>query len=357
MKDTQHLSTSKKHLGRAAAKALFLIVAAKIASGCQREAPTTPDKELATALALSAYAPKDRRLVLWSRDSSGGLASHWIAGNDDDIRVIASGPGLLIPWGNSLWLYETPQTPVDLCDCAAESTKNDINETVSDDEVCESVTTVFVQTSRLRNIITDEIVPIDAPVTDSSRSLTKLKFTSRPTSSIGRYLIVDQKTEARYCGGEPSRKTQGFSVVDLETGVRTELFSEAELEDIEEHEKEAALALVREGHVALASDAWELELTAVAPRVTRDGLLTLAYEFSAQTTPVDSGENWQVYTHSVWVPAHKIPDKLSDFVIISPLVHMFVALFPQIDVRGFFEVSGDPALSARLIEQFAGIEP
>ncbi len=355
MKDTRHLPTKKTRPRRAAEATILLAFAAAITSGCGQKPPVKQNDQLATALALSAYAPKDRHLVLWSHDGAGRPASHWVVGNDDSLRVVASRAQLLIPWNDRLWLYEVSEVPVELCDCAVEPSGGTSVE--SDEGLCESLSTVFVSTGRLRDLITDEVVPIDAPITDASQPPTELRFTSSPTSSIGRYLIVDHRTETRYCQKKPSVKFQGFVVIDLETGKRTELFLEEELEELEKNEGEAALALVREGHVALASDTLTLELTAVAPRVTSNGLLNLAYEFSAQTTPVDQGENWQVFTHSVWVPAQKIPEKLNEFVIIPPLVSIFVTMFPQVDVRGFFEVSSDPELSALLLSRFAGVEP
>jgi hypothetical protein len=294
-----------------------------------------------------------QNVLLWTIDAQGRVDTHWVRGNRNGGRIIASRPGLLlaVPGG----VYEVEERAVELptCDCAAW-------EAAGREGACPAVAagadvTRLVAVSRLDG---EESPITDPPEAEDGNgpAFGELASRARVTASMGPYLFVRIDTRATACGAAHDTLSSELIVFDLVAGGAVDLFTEAERSALAGREQAAAFELFEGDTLVDAARPEDLELTMIAPSVLPGVGLGLRYQFSAGSSFAASDGAWGAYTRSVEVNAAALPASIAPFAEIPEALRTFPPPGEGLAIGGFAPITATTEQLAALERSFAAAE-
>jgi len=287
-------------------------------------------------------------VLMWTVDARGEQATHWIRGNRQGGRLVASRPGIVLALPGGLYKIETREVELPTCDCAA------WDEAEQEGECPVVEDGAAVATLAAVRVLDGEEIPITAPpeeAADGGGSYGELESKASVVASMGPYLFVRIDTRVMACGAAHDSWTAEFSVFDLVDGRTVELLSQEERLRVLGREQAAAFKLFEGDNLADAARPDDLELTMIAPVIVPGFGLGLRYQFSAGSSFAASDGTWGGYTRSVEVPAAELPAAIVPFAAIPEALYAFPVPGEGLAIGGFAPVTATQVELAAL-EQF-----
>jgi hypothetical protein len=298
--------------------------------------------------------------VIWTQDDQGERQSHWVRGSRAGMQLIATRPGLIMPWNQTVWMYHASVIDVPLCDCRAWEVLEFQGECPVAEEPGQRVRVTLEDLSTPKQV---DLLPVEDFDEQDRARLGEISADTRPIASLGKYLFLLNREQGRTCEGVSRSWSDELLVVDLETQSFTSLLSDEELEQVEQVEQVAALDHMRSdllGHIKAPGD---LELFGVMPSFNGQSELTITYHFTALSSfeaEVGAPTSQSRYVQSIAVPAKSIPRALVPYGTVWPIVRAFaisVGSNDRIQIGGWFPIIGTPDELNALLRVFAGDDP
>ncbi len=307
-------------------------------------------KKLLALLAIDQISAPKQEVVVWTEDHNGHFASTWLLGNGAEISFAATVPTLIIPKGEALWEWQTIVEPIPLCDCqawAVQEHRGDCPTLYASAELMQAQLVDRVTTAQV------ELTSISEQFADEDVQFGEFHADITPVSLIGPYLFVQYGRESVGCTPSHHSKTNGFLVFDLENRESITILSDAEKEKLIEVEQNAAFGLMQSDRLLHVNDASDIALTLIEPRYDPFSGITVSYGFSYQTL-LNTRDDAQaaLYSRTIQVPATTIPQALTPYASIPPVVAVFALNTPNTILRGWALVEGTPENRAILRAAF-----
>jgi hypothetical protein len=299
----------------------------------------------ATEPVVVAVPERVQDVLMWTVDAQGERATHWIRGNHQGGRVVASRPGITLAMPGGLYEIGTRDVRLPTCDCAAweEAAQEGECPAIEDGAVASRLIAVR-QPDGEESPITD---PPEA-IGDDGPSYGELESTAAVVASMGPYLFIRIDTRTMACGAAHESWSAEFAVFDLVAGRTVDLLTEEERIGVLGREQAAAFKLFEGDNLADAARPEDLELTMIAPVIVAGAGLGMRYQFSASSSFAASDGTWGAYTRSVDVPAAVLPAALAPYAAIPAALNAFPCPGEGLAIGGFAPVNATEVQLAAL---------
>ena len=273
---------------------------------------------------------------MWTMDASREPTTHWIRGNRQGGRLVASRPGIVLALPGGVYEIEAREVAVPTCDCAAWGEAEQKGE-------CPAAEGGAAVTILVAARLTDgEEWPITEPpegADGGGPSYGELESVASVIASMGPYLFVRVDTRGMACGAPHDSSSSEFSVFDLVAGRTVDLLSPEERQRVLGREQAAAFKLFEGDTLAEAARPEDLDLTMIAPVILPGVGLSLRYQFSAGSSFAAADGAWGGYTRSVDVPAAELPAAIVPFAAIPEALYAFPCPGEGLAIGGFAPVT------------------
>jgi hypothetical protein len=326
----------------APAAALALAAWGCAADAAERPAPAVaaepaPPALLAAAPAgMTAAAPPGAAYVAWSADSAGAVSA-WI---DDQGRVVATRPEVVVAAGSALWAVREEEGQAKGSDCAC--TARHDQEPVA---VC--AITAPVPVVALVDLVSGRReMLLRAP---SAHKAFDLAFAPPgqglwPTGSVGPYLFTETRISFYGCGANHGGYEMARQVVDVrEVGREVDLIAGDTLRLLAAQAEAARDSLIAESAAFVPLQ--NFGLAALEPAWHADGRLEMGYRFTAGACWACGDEHSSGYMRSTLV-AGPVPAPLAGWASAPEPVRRYWAEHPPRARAGWSEVAAEGAPGA-----------
>ncbi len=306
---------------------LVTALLAGVVSGCGSARPSEMD--LATIIALDIASSPIQDAVVWTIDKDQQIWSHWLKGSGNSMEMMATRPGLSLPWGDSMWLWQPVEHEQLLCDC-------DAWQILTDERECpEGVEPALRQSAQLVDLVSrqvKDVVPLKELPDEAWIQLGELNGQLVPIASVGQYLFVAQREEGQGCDARFWSFTNQVVVIDLEQQQAVPMVTAEELERIRTREQRVAFEELQHDSIRSAD---ELQLSGIIPFYDQQEGLRVSYQFTSRLAPEATTTHAESVQRAVTIPAAELPMKLAPFADVPPIVQAFALAVWQ-DGRTYF---------------------
>lgn len=293
-------------------------------------------EKIIAAMLLEQEMEPIQQVIFWTKNRDGSPFSHWIRGNKYGASFVASRPGIILPIGNAVWEIAFEELSLPLCDCQA------WQQVAMEGECPQAIQTADGSWPYLVNLTTGERMElIPSPTTTNNQGVfpANFSFQASISASFGPYLLIDHSTKETTCQGNHGGNADHFDIFNIETGQIEEIFSPAELANIQENEQAQAFELLRKDPTVNIQSADDLQFTKVLP-VFYNGLgMALSYQFTANSSYGESDHTWGSFRKTITVEGKKIPIALLPFAILQPAMYQLTLLGDETTVGGWMAMT------------------
>ncbi|MBN2529560.1 MAG: hypothetical protein JXR76_24440 [Deltaproteobacteria bacterium] len=323
----------------------LVVVFASSVVACHREQSLGVNSEGARRM-IAAMALDDgdvnQTALYWIRDRNDHYQSFFVSGNKNGAQLLGSTRSLVLKTETDFYEINNSDEEVVLCDCEKWRA-------ASFEDACPAalktatMSRVLLSSPNKKVVSTRSEASTDGEETDGALDIFPLSFSEEElnqlvslrqhsviTGSIGPYVFIRYEREYQLCRDETVYDAHGYSVFNLDAMQFEPVLSDAELEQVNDNEREDAFASVRGDTGFEHLTAADLELTEIHPEYVAGLGFSVAYEFEARSQMSEEKNNWRDYTKDIKVLAKQIPIRLTPFALAPPLVRN---LRPRSDVR------------------------
>lgn len=304
----------------------------------------------------------DHDILYWIADERGRAETVWLTGTDRGVKVIARAPGITLAGGDRVWRLARETRQFAGCDVL-----------FGGGEVILKVAALPVDAADLVEVGGGLRVPLGLFTEPSDPDIpigTELGFPDETaasefthsvllTFSAGPYLLV-RSTRYEYVFDAAHGSSEvTFAVIDLRTGMASELLSPDErAAAIQELSAKAQAQLYREHDLGERPDPENPGpgpvLTMYYAHYDLKGDLQLTYQFTEGTYYAGSDHQWDDYTCSTRVLAPRLPAALADLSTAPRLLQQHWQTTPHhAGSHGWTATPRTPELRRRLRQCFA----
>jgi len=185
----------------------------------------------------------------------------------------------------------------------------------------------------------------------------EFRFGTSLIGSMGPYLFIQYTMELQACSDKDPTLYEGFVVFDMEQEKEVQILSPEERSRILETEQIQAFEKMHGDPVMEVEKSEQLTLSGVKPVLFPGIGLVVYYQFTADTSFSDARNNRSSYTRSVEIPAQVLPELLTPYAHLPPVMHALSVLGDEVQVGGWTPVFGTPEQIETLIQVLAGSAP
>ncbi len=291
---------------------------------------------LAAAMFLDD-AEDEARYLVWLRQPGGDLSTFLVVGNSHGTDVLAEQKGLALPEGERLYFLQSTATAVPLCDCGRSADNTDTDGCMPTDTPAIALVPQFVDADSgpAWPVLPDSLLAPGDPEPSGFMADVRLEFI------IGSFALFSYALRYEYCESD-DRHISSFIVHHTQTGKTEPLLTDADLAFIEDNEKPAALDRInssrRQPVAAEAVALRSIELSFIS------GIgCAVNYHFAVTHEARSESGADGVLTHSIVIPALRIPERLQLLVVAPPAIANLVLQKEGAQLLGWRPMADDIA--------------
>jgi hypothetical protein len=317
--------------------ACFLLLLTATSCGERTARQEAHPNRLAAAMLLDE-AEDEARYLVWLRQPGGDLSTFLVVGNSLGTDVLAERSGLALPEGERLYFLQPTATAIPLCDCDRTADNTDTDGCVQTDTPAITVVPQFMDADSgpAWPVLPDSLLAPGNPEPAGVHADVQLEFI------IGSYALFSYALRYQYCGEADDRQVSSFIVRHTQTGETEALLTDADLAFIEDNEKQVALDRINSSRrQPLPADAVVLRSIALSFISGIGCAVNYHFAVTHEARSEDGADG--VLTHTIVVPALRIPERLQLLVVAPPAIANLVLQRAGAQLLGWRLIADDAA--------------